>query len=184
MTTRIVILTCMRRDYASRCLPVLAATDGLVVDRVILAHGGSPGRGRLRLLWRKLVKIAKIGPLGAWNGVRMRRWFEDRGAEDIAAVCARLSIPLVETPYLNCDATREAMRAAKADIGLSLGNGYIAPSVFSIPRLGMLNIHTEILPDYQGAQSVLWALYDGRTETGFTIHRIAKTIDTGILAFR
>jgi methionyl-tRNA formyltransferase len=43
----------------------------------------------------------------------------------------------------------------------------------------MLNIHGEVLPDFQNAQSVIWQLYEGRSETGYTIHRIDKGIDTG-----
>ncbi len=43
----------------------------------------------------------------------------------------------------------------------------------------MLNVHHELLPDYGGAQSVIWQIHDGHTTTGYTIHRIDKGIDTG-----
>ena len=43
----------------------------------------------------------------------------------------------------------------------------------------MLNIHHEILPQYQNAQSIIWELYNGSAETGYTIHKIDKQIDTG-----
>jgi folate-dependent phosphoribosylglycinamide formyltransferase PurN len=36
----------------------------------------------------------------------------------------------------------------------------------------MINIHHELLPEFLGAQSVLWQLHEGSTKTGFTIHRI------------
>jgi methionyl-tRNA formyltransferase len=114
----------------------------------------------------------------------MREWFVDRDAPDIGEACARHNVPLVETPFLNCDETRTAMREANADLGLSLGNGYIAESVFSIPRHGMLNIHTEILPQFQGAQSIIWPIHQGVRETGFTIHRINRTIDAGDIVFQ
>jgi methionyl-tRNA formyltransferase len=149
---------------------------------VILAHGGSPGRSRL---WkRKLAKIWRIGPLGALNGIRMRDWFVDREAPDIGEVCRRHGVPLLETPFLNCDQTRRLMREANADLGLSLGNGYIAESVYSIPRLGMVNIHSEILPQFQGAQSVIWPIHEGLRETGFTIHRVSRAIDAGDIVFQ
>ncbi len=179
---RIVILTCMEREIASRCLPALCANPALTVTGVILAHGGSPGRSRA--LRRKLAKIWRIGPLGAINGVRMRAWYHDHDAEALAPLCRRLGVPLTETEFLNCDRTRELFRAANADLGLSLGNGYIAPSVFSIPRFGMINIHTEILPDFQGAQSIIWPIHEGRRETGFTIHQVAKRIDAGDILYQ
>jgi methionyl-tRNA formyltransferase len=43
----------------------------------------------------------------------------------------------------------------------------------------MLNIHGEVLPQFQNAQSVIWQIYEGNTETGYTIHKVDKKIDTG-----
>jgi methionyl-tRNA formyltransferase len=179
---RVVVLTCLRRDIASRCLPALCANKNISVVRVILAHGGSPGRSKV---WkRKLAKIWRIGPLGALNGVRMRDWFVDPDAPDIAEACREHGVPIVETPYINCETTRAMMREANADLGLSLGNGYIAESVFSIPRFGMINIHTEILPQFQGAQSIIWPIHEGVRETGFTIHQVTRAIDAGDIVFQ
>jgi methionyl-tRNA formyltransferase len=179
---RVIILTCMRREIASRCLPALVGNPAIDLRMVILAHGGSPNRSRS--MRRKIAKVARIGPLGALNGVRMRAWYHDDEAEDIGELCSRHGVSFVETDWINCDRTRELFRSSEADLGLSLGNGYIAPSVFSIPRFGMLNIHTELLPEYQGAQSVLWPIYHGRTETGFTIHQVAKEIDAGAILYQ
>jgi methionyl-tRNA formyltransferase len=87
------------------------------------------------------------------------------------------------TPVTNCDTTRQWIREADADVGVSLGNGYIAPSVFSIPKRGFINIHHEVLPRYQGAQSVLWQIHDGSTVSGYTIHEIDRNIDTGRILY-
>ena len=43
----------------------------------------------------------------------------------------------------------------------------------------MLNIHGEVLPQFQNAQSVIWQLYENSMETGYTIHKIDQKIDTG-----
>jgi methionyl-tRNA formyltransferase len=48
----------------------------------------------------------------------------------------------------------------------------------------MLNVHHEVLPDYRNAQSVLWQLYNGSDETGYTIHRIANRIDAGAIVYQ
>jgi methionyl-tRNA formyltransferase len=82
-------------------------------------------------------------------------------------------------PYTNSIETQQILSELRPDIGLSLGNGYISAKVFKIPRYGMINIHHEILPDYQNAQSIIWQLYNGSSETGYTIHCIDKNIDTG-----
>ena len=41
----------------------------------------------------------------------------------------------------------------------------------------MINIHTEILPKYQGAHSIVWPIFYMESNTGFTIHEINKSID-------
>jgi methionyl-tRNA formyltransferase len=180
---RVVILTSGRRGTASHHLPFLVGDDRFTVVRVILAEGHTKPKGHWK---RKLRKILRIGPLGAFIGYRMRRWYgADLQAlaaiEDIGVVCARYGIELVSTPVVNHPTTVEALRGSDADIAISLGNGYIGSKVFGVPRLGMINIHHEILPAYQNAQGVIWQLYNNSTETGYTIHRIDKGIDTGAI---
>ena len=51
-------------------------------------------------------------------------------------------------------------------------------------RCRFVNFHGEILPDYPGGQSVIWPIYFGRRETGFTIHSVAKGIDTGEIVYQ
>jgi methionyl-tRNA formyltransferase len=94
------------------------------------------------------------------------------------------NIPFEITPYINCEHTRQLFSNANTDIGLSLSNSYISPKVFSIPRLGMINVHGEILPEYQNAQSVIWQLYNGSPVTGYTIHKIEKKIDAGSILYQ
>lgn len=174
---RLIVLTCDRHGTASRILPVIHGTAGLDVVGVVLSNGVSPRAGRRR--WRLVRKVARIGLLGALNGIRMRTWYRDGDTEDVEPLCRRLGIPLVQTPYINCDDTIRVFREARADLGLSLGNGYIPERVFSIPRHGMLNLHFEVLPAFPGAASVIWPIHENVPETGFTIHQVNRTIDDG-----
>jgi len=48
----------------------------------------------------------------------------------------------------------------------------------------MINVHTEILPRFQGAHSIIWPIYEGISETGFTIHQVDSHIDTGPILFQ
>ena len=182
---RVVILSSTPRGFASYCLPALVGVQGITVAGVVFSEG-IVQRPWLRR-WRKLQKTARIGPLGALNGRRMRAWYdpgERLQLEEIGALSSRLGMPFASTPSLFSPRTVELVRAADADVGLSLGNGYIPERVFTIPRQGMLNIHHELLPEYQGAQSVIWQLYHGSRTTGYTIHRIDNRIDTGDILVR
>ncbi|CAN5652429.1 hypothetical protein BH23GEM9_BH23GEM9_22580 [soil metagenome] len=179
---RVAVLTSGRRGLASRCLPALVASPHVQVAGVVLAHGGSPNRRRA--VMRRIRKTLAIGPLGALNGLRLRRWYADTRTDDIVELAQRHEVPLFETRFINSEPTRALFRSLAADLGLSLGNPYIAPSVFSIPKYGMVNVHGELLPEFQGAQGIIWPLYEGCTETGFTIHQIDASIDTGDILFQ
>jgi methionyl-tRNA formyltransferase len=179
---RLLILTCSRYGTASRILPSLCDSPQLTVVRVVLAHGVSPNLHRQR--WRRLRKILKIGPLGALNGIRLRKWYRGPTTDDIEQICRQRGIPFLETPYINCENTIRIFREADADLGLSLGNGYIGEKVFSIPRFGMVNLHNEILPAFQGASSIIWPIYENITETGFTIHQVNRKIDDGDILYQ
>jgi methionyl-tRNA formyltransferase len=179
---RLAILTSARRGFASGCLSALAASDRCEVAMVVFSHAKAPNAARQRR--RKLEKLFRIGPLGAANGVRMRSWFRDASGEDIEALCNRLNVPFAETPTLNGQRTRRAFAAADSDLGLSLGNSYISQKVFALPKHGMLNVHGEVLPAYQNAQSVIWPIYNMSTETGLTIHEIDSGIDTGPILYQ
>ena len=179
---KVVILTTSVRGTASKALTTLCNRKDIDVVKVVLASGGTPNRKRS--MKRKYKKICKIGIFGALNGFRMRDWYSYHDVDHIESLCNTFNVELSKSPFINCEETREMFRESRADLGLSLGCGYIAKSVFSIPKYGMINIHTEILPDFQGAQSIIWPLYEGVQETGFTIHQIDDKIDTGVILFQ
>jgi methionyl-tRNA formyltransferase len=183
---RVVILTSMSRGLGSLALPRLVAAGHEVVG-VIVSHERT--KRDLKWLKRRAKKIVKIGLLGALNGRRIRRWFMDEpadvlGIEPIEQVARRHGVPLHTTERLNSPATVELMQAARPDIGLSLGCSYIGRKVFSTPARGMVNTHHEVLPEYRGAQTVLWQLYHGSRTTGYTIHQIDASIDGGPILYQ
>jgi len=179
---RLIILTCGSQGTASRILPDLVKSGRHSIVQVVLARGGSPHAWKYR--WRRLRKVLRIGILGALNGVRLRKWYQESRMPRIDDLCREFSLPFVEVPFINCDQTVEIFKAARADLGLSLGNGYIASRVFSIPKHGMINLHTEVLPKFQGASSIIWPIYELVAETGFTIHQVNNRIDQGAILYR
>jgi len=179
---RLVILTSSRNGTAAHLLPILVSHGVQGIAMVILNEGNGPNRATL--VRRKLRKILTIGVFGAFIGKRMRRWYTEDVQQllaigDLEAICTANGIPFRTTPSINSTTTVDLFKEAKADLGVSLGNGYIGRKVFELPRNGMINIHHELLPAYQNAQSVIWQLYNMSSTTGYTIHRIDRQIDTG-----
>ncbi len=145
-------------------------------------------QGRELPLWeearRKVRKIRRIGILGALNGARIRSWFEAGAAaalriEDLEATARRHGIPFQRAERMNSRRTAQLLKEAQVDLGISLGSPYLQREIFTIPRQGMVNVHHEILPQFQGARSILWPIHEGSRETGYSIHRIDARLDAG-----
>lgn len=69
-------------------------------------------------------------------------------------------------------------------ISIRFGHIFKAP-VLQIPRLGILNLHSGLLPQYRGILATFWSLLHQRSEYGFTLHTITDgTIDTGAIVDR
>lgn len=183
---KIVILTSSLTGVAAHAVPLLFAEPAISIEMVIFNEGQPPGKKKYYL--KKIKKTLKIGIMGTLNGIRMRNWFGKNAEKFLPAVnletyCKQNNIQFYKTPAINSEITKELFSKASADIGISLGNSFISKSIFNIPRLGMINIHGEVLPQYQNAQSVIWQLYNGSTETGLTIHKINRKIDQGDILY-
>jgi len=55
----------------------------------------------------------------------------------------------------------------------------ISREVLDIPRRGALNLHGSYLPKYRGRVPVNWAIINGETETGATLHYMVEKPDAG-----
>lgn len=179
---KVIVITSSRRGTASYCLPLIVAKANCEIVKVVLNQNITTKKWPFYK--KKLKKVFRIGILGAINGMRIRKWFKsdnigEVALQDIEVFCKEHNIPFEISPSLNSKKTIDILNSCQPDLGLSLGNSYISPKVFSIPRFGMLNVHGEVLPDFQNAQSVIWQIFEGRSETGYTIHKIDKGIDTG-----
>ncbi len=66
------------------------------------------------------------------------------------------------------------------DIIVVVAYGRILPeSVLKLPRYGCINAHASLLPLYRGAAPMQRAIMDGQSETGVTVMKMDKGLDTG-----
>jgi methionyl-tRNA formyltransferase len=81
------------------------------------------------------------------------------------------------------DDVRGQLAGLVADLGLVMAYGHILRDEFiAVPRLGMLNLHTSLLPKYRGASPIQTAVASGERETGVTLMRIVRRLDAGPVA--
>jgi methionyl-tRNA formyltransferase len=66
------------------------------------------------------------------------------------------------------------------DLYIVASYGYIlSQKILDIPRRGILNVHTSLLPKYRGASPIESALLNGDTSTGSTIMQMVYRMDAG-----
>jgi len=74
----------------------------------------------------------------------------------------------------------EKLQQRKDDVYIVASYGYIvSQKLLDIPPLGVLNVHTSLLPKYRGAAPIEAALLNGDTVTGSTIMKMTLGMDEG-----
>lgn len=73
----------------------------------------------------------------------------------------------------------ESLKALNPDLGIVVAFRMLPEIVWRLPRLGTINLHASLLPQYRGAAPIHWAIINGETETGVTTFFLQHEIDTG-----
>jgi len=103
------------------------------------------------------------------------------GVERVKEAARRSGVVVLTQPGRTClDKFLEQLRALSPDIIVVWSYSMILPpEIIKLPRLGCVNLHGGILPEYRGGHVMQWAIINGETETGVTLHYIDESIDTG-----
>lgn len=81
---------------------------------------------------------------------------------------------------INSKATIELLQSLAPDVLIVSGAPLLSAAVYSIARLGAVNVHRGIAPAYRGDDSHFWSMYFGDYRgLGITIHYLDEGIDTG-----
>ncbi|MFI6075819.1 methionyl-tRNA formyltransferase [Actinoplanes sp. NPDC051343] len=80
----------------------------------------------------------------------------------------------------NAEGLVEGLAGYQLDLLIVYGFNWKLPAaVLNVPRFGVVNVHTSLLPRYRGPAPVLWAIRNGDSEVGLTIHRMDERFDAG-----
>ncbi len=109
-------------------------------------------------------------PVGRGQKVQpnaIKTWAQSRG------------LPVYQPEKLTPE-VRADLAGLGADVGLVMAYGHILKDDFiGTPRLGMLNLHTSLLPRLRGASPIQTAVASGERETGVSLMRIVRKLDAG-----
>jgi len=99
----------------------------------------------------------------------VRRVFSDHDIEIIRA-----------GENINSPDELDVLASYRADIFLSItGNQIFKKPLIDLPRLGILNLHTALLPNYRGLMPTFWVLKNREKEAGVSVFWVDEGIDSG-----
>lgn len=139
-----------------------------------LYKGQTPSKAAMRYF--RTFGIAAL--MGLASGVMAAKV---RG-RSVAGVCRRKEVATSVAADVNAEAFLDELRALEPDVIVSVS----CPQIFKeplidLPRLGILNIHGSILPQYRGVMPSFWMLANGEKQAGVSIYFVNEQIDAGDL---
>jgi len=90
-----------------------------------------------------------------------------------------LGIPVMTVDSPKSPDLAERVKELSPDLIVVIAFKVLPQSLYSIPRLGAMNIHASLLPKYRGAAPINHAIMNGETETGLTAFLLQPSVDTG-----
>lgn len=154
MPTPLRIIFMGTPEFAVPTLQALLSWNGCQVVAVITAPDKPAGRGRL--LTESAVKLA----------------------------ARQHDLPVLQPINLKDQEFQAELLAYAADLQVVVAFRMLPEAVWNMPRLGSINIHASLLPQYRGAAPINWALIHGDTQTGVTSFFLRHEIDTGDLIYQ
>lgn len=102
-------------------------------------------------------------------------WFSS-----VAEVAARHNIPVFTPDNINHPLWVEKIAELKPDVLFSFYyRDILSAEILDIPAAGCFNLHGSLLPKYRGRVPTNWAIINGETQTGVTLHVMTPGIDNG-----
>ena len=78
------------------------------------------------------------------------------------------------------DHLKDLIKTLNPEIVITIAYGQIIPEdLLNLPKYGWINVHFSSLPRWRGAAPVQWAILSSDTESGVTVFKLDKGMDTG-----
>ncbi|SMB89170.1 methionyl-tRNA formyltransferase [Thermanaeromonas toyohensis ToBE] len=98
----------------------------------------------------------------------------------VKELALELGLPLLQPPRLKDQAVIDWVASLKPDLlVLAYVTQFVPKAMIDLATYGGINFHPSLLPKYRGGSAMNWAIINGETETGITIHQIDEGVDSG-----
>ena len=137
-------------DFAGPALQALSRVPGVTIPLVVTQPDRPVGRGRT--LQSPPIKI----------------------------MADSLGLPAYQVASLKAPEQRQPIVNAQPDLIVVAAFGLIlGRSILNLPARGCVNLHASLLPKYRGASPISAAIAQGDQQTGVTLMRMERGLDTG-----
>ena len=90
------------------------------------------------------------------------------------------NIPIYQPNSLKDEETKNIIKGLNPDLIVVVAYGKIIPKdIIDMPKFGIINVHSSLLPRFRGAAPINAALMAGDEKSGVTIMYVAEGLDTG-----
>lgn len=91
------------------------------------------------------------------------------------------NLKLLQPTNLKDETFLSELQSLNANLQVVVAFRMLPEAVWRMPKLGTINLHASLLPNYRGAAPINWAIINGETKTGVTTFFIDDKIDTGAM---
>jgi len=88
-------------------------------------------------------------------------------------------IPVIQPSNLKDPQFIQQLQALAPDLQIIVAFRMLPEAVWNLPRLGTVNLHASLLPQYRGAAPINRAIMNGETVSGVSTFFLTHAIDTG-----
>jgi len=98
---------------------------------------------------------------------------------DVKKFALENNIEVLQPESLKETSFIESLKSLNPDLFIIIAFRILPPEIFKIPRLGSINLHASMLPQYRGAAPINWAIINGERVSGITTFFLDDKVDTG-----
>jgi folate-dependent phosphoribosylglycinamide formyltransferase PurN len=166
------------------CLEALLASGQIVIVGIHDPAGQNIWRTLRRsaerdgwgFIFRKAATLARVKARIILRGAGL----SFHGHASLPELCRARKVEMISCPDPNsAEFIAEVRRLGVDLIVVAAFSRILKAPLLEAARLGVVNVHPSMLPKFRGPNPIYWALAQGATRTGVTLHFIDEGIDSG-----
>ena len=109
---------------------------------------------------------------------------QNNNISNVEHICRHLNLRTMDGYNVTKNKFANKLQEWRIDLIINVHSPAIfCKNVLNSPKVGCFNLHPGPLPNYSGLNPVSWAIYNGETRHGCTLHKMTDKIDSGKIVY-